>query len=110
MTLNDDWAGTNLLVSSEIVHTIGDIGNNGTAGVDRLKRITPDAGMATVDFMTFDGWRLEQTALAAATLKAENCKPDMDISLRKLELSAEAALNDTVKLKLEVPFSQDSIL
>ena len=110
MTLNVDWAGTNSLVSSEIVHTIGDIGNNGAAGVDRLKRITPYAGMATVDFMTFDGWRLEQMALAAATFKVENCKPDMDISLRKLELSAEAALNDTVKLKLEVPFSQDSIL
>jgi hypothetical protein len=110
VTLNDDCACINLLVSSEIVHTIGDIGNSGTAGADRLKRMTPDVGMVTVDFMAFEGWRLEQTALEAATFKAENCKPDMDISLRKLELSAEAALNDTVKLKLKVPFSHDSIL
>jgi hypothetical protein len=109
-TLNDALAATNSLASAATLHTIGNIGNNGAAGVDRLRMITPELGNKTVDIVMFDGLRLEHSALAASTFRGDNCKPDTDMRLKKLEFSDGAAVNDTVKSKLRtLSLSQYSI-
>ncbi len=96
-TLAVAFVATRTLVKSVTVHTIANRGETGRAAVEKLKRSTPEVGMKTVDMVVFEGLTLEQFAVAAVDFMAENCKPDIDISLMKLEFSEVATVNETVK-------------
>ena len=99
-TLADAFVATSTFSKPVTVHTIANVGETGAAGVEKLKRSTPDVGMKTVDMVVFEGLTLEQFVEAAADFTAENCKPDIDMSLTEVEFSKGAAVNATAKATL----------
>ncbi len=80
-TLAVAFVATRTLVKPVTVHTIANVGETGAAAVEKLKRSAPEVGMKTVDMVVFEGLTLEQFVEAAADFIAENCKPDIDMSL-----------------------------
>ena len=99
-TLAVAFVAKRTLVKPVTVHTIPNRGGTGAAAVEKLKRSTPEVGMKKVDMVVFEGLTLEQFVEAAADFIAENCKPDIDMSLTEVEFSKGAAVNATAKATL----------
>jgi hypothetical protein len=96
-TLEDAFAATNTLVKPATVQIIAAMGDIGAAAEEKLKRSSPVVDMNAVEMVMLEGLMLEQLAAAAVDFMAENCKPDIDMNLMKLELSEVATVNETVK-------------